>query len=134
VRSIIATPCQNPHKGPSIKDVRTKLQKVDPLPPCSQNVRTVSIPYPPHPPPCPCGHTINFEKPDIFCTKKCGHPHLKTPSLSEKCPHRKNLLPLTADVLYRRPLISDGFSQSQNWTNFDLELDRFRRILTWTFD
>jgi len=28
-------------------------------------------------PVCPCGHTLNFEKPEIFCTKKCGHPDLK---------------------------------------------------------
>ena len=31
-------------KGLSIKDVRTKLQKLIPLPPCAQNVRTASTP------------------------------------------------------------------------------------------
>jgi len=32
---------------------------------------------------CPCRHTINFEKSEVFCTKKCGRPHMK------------NLFPLT---------------------------------------
>jgi len=27
-------------------------------------------------PPCPCGHSIYFEKSEVFCTKKCGRPHL----------------------------------------------------------
>jgi len=31
------------------------------------------------PPHCPCGHTINFEKSDVFCTKKCGRQHRKNP-------------------------------------------------------
>jgi len=39
------------------KDVHTKSRKIDPCPPC------------------PCGHTINFEKFEVFCTKKCGRPH-----------------------------------------------------------
>jgi len=34
-------------------------------------------------PPCPCGHTINFKKFEVFCSKKCGCPN---PPLSEKCP------------------------------------------------
>jgi len=29
------------------------------------------------PPPCPCGHTINFKKSEVFYTKKCRRPHLK---------------------------------------------------------
>jgi len=29
--------------------------------------------------PCPCGHTINFEKSEVLCTKKCERPHLKNP-------------------------------------------------------
>jgi len=28
---------------------------------------------------CPFGHTINFEKSDVFCTKNCKRPHLKNP-------------------------------------------------------
>jgi len=46
-------------KGPSIKDVRTKSRKIEPL------VRKMSAlaQTPPH---CPCGHTINFEKIDVF--------------------------------------------------------------------
>jgi len=28
---------------------------------------------------CPCGHTLNFEKYVVFCTKKCRPPHLKNP-------------------------------------------------------
>jgi len=38
-------------------------------------------------PPCPCGHTINFEKSQVFIAKKRGRPHLKQKLLSEKCPH-----------------------------------------------
>jgi len=60
----------------SIKDVRTKSRKID------------------HPPPCPCGHPINFEKPEVLCTKTCEPP------LSTKCPHWTT--PFTADVLYGR--------------------------------
>jgi len=52
-----------------------------------------------HPlPPCTCGHTINFEKFEVFCTKKCRRPHLKNPLLS--CPHWTNPpSPLTANVI-----------------------------------
>jgi len=28
----------------------------------------------------PCGHTINYENFEVFCTKKCGRPHLKNSS------------------------------------------------------
>jgi len=45
-------------------------------------------------PSCPSGHTMNFKKSDVFCTKKCGRPHLKNPLP----------LPLTVDVFYGRPL------------------------------
>jgi len=55
-----------------MKDVCTKSQKIDPF----------------HP--CPCGHTINFEKSEVFCTKKCGRPHLKNLPL---CPHWTNTFP-----------------------------------------
>jgi len=40
-------------------------------------------------------HRENFEKLEVFCTKKCGRPHLKNfpPPLSEKCPQWANPLP-----------------------------------------
>jgi len=53
---------------------RTSAQNHEKLTP-SPLVRTGSTPFPP----CPCGHTINFEKFDIFCTKKCGRSHSKNP-------------------------------------------------------
>jgi len=52
--------------GPSIKDVRTKSRKIDPT--CPQNARTGPNPLPP----CLCGHTINFEKSEVFCSSNCG--------------------------------------------------------------
>jgi len=73
-------------KGPFIKDVRIKLRKIDPL------VRL---------------YTINFEKSEVFCSKKCGRPHLRNSLLP--CP--KNVrtkqipLPLTADVFHGQLLI-----------------------------
>jgi len=39
---------------------------------CLQNVRTGSTL-----PPFPCGHALNFEKSEMFCTKKFGRPHMK---------------------------------------------------------
>jgi len=54
--------------------VHTKSQKIDLLPPC------------------PCGHTINFEKSEVFYTKNCGRPLLSSP-LSEKCTHWTNPFP-----------------------------------------
>jgi len=47
----------------AIKTVCTKSRKIDPLLPC------------------PCGHTINFDKSCYFYAKKCGRPHLKIPPL-----------------------------------------------------
>jgi len=82
------------YKGPSIKDVRTKSRKIDSLPPC---------PHWPKPS-CPCGYTINFKKSEVFCTKKCGRPHLKNPSLLVRKMSALDKLPSTADVFYERPL------------------------------
>jgi len=59
--------------GPFIKDIHTKSRKIDPPPSLS------ALAEPPLPP-CPYKHTINFEISEVFCTKKCGRPHLKTPS------------------------------------------------------
>jgi len=51
-------------------------------------------------------HTINFEKSEVFYTKKCGRPHLSSP-----CPKnvRTGQTPssLSADVFYGRPLSYD---------------------------
>jgi len=56
------------------------------------------------PSPLVCADTINFEKPEVFCTKKCGRPHLTNPLFP--CPHWTNpLSPLTADVFYGQSLI-----------------------------
>jgi len=83
---------------PSIKDVRTKSRKIDHLSPCPQNVRIGSTP------PCPCGHTINFKNSKVFCTKKCGRPHLKNPLFP--CPQNVRIgQPPLTDVFYGRPLI-----------------------------
>jgi len=53
------------HKGPSIKDVRTKSRKIDPSPLSAKCPHKLN-------PPCPCGNTINFEKSEVFYAKKCG--------------------------------------------------------------
>jgi len=84
------------YKGPSIKDVRTKSRKINP----SLLVRKMSALAQPPFSPCSCGHTINFEKSDDFCTKKCGRPHLKNPL--PPC----NRLSQSANVFYGQPLIS----------------------------
>jgi len=85
--------------GPSIKDVRTKSQKLDLF---SHLVRKMSALAQPTLR-CPCGHTISFKNSGVFCAKKCERPHLKTPSLSEKYPHWTNPFPLTADDFYGQP-------------------------------
>jgi len=78
-------------KGQSIKNVRTKSTTL----PCPNWLKPL--------PPCPCGHTINFEKPEVFGTKKYGRLHLKNPL--SPCPHWTNHpSPLTVDVFYGRPL------------------------------
>jgi len=56
------------NKGPSIKDIGTKLQKIYPCP-CPHWLKSF--------PTCLCRYTINFEKSQVFCTQKCGHPHLR---------------------------------------------------------
>jgi len=45
-----------------------------------------------NPPPLSCGHTINFEKSEVFCTQKCWRPELDPLSnLSTKCPRGRLL-------------------------------------------
>jgi len=58
-------------KGSSIKDVRTKSRKVDLSFPLVCKMSALAQPL------CPCGHTMNFEKSEFFCTKKCERLHLK---------------------------------------------------------
>jgi len=82
-------------KESSIKNVRTKSQKIDP----SLLVHKIYALAQP-PPPCPCGHTINFENLEVFCTKKCGRPLVRKISGLDKLPS-----PLTANIFYGRPLM-----------------------------
>jgi len=72
-------------KGPSIKNVCTKSRKIDPLPPCPQNVGTGSSP-----PPLSVRTYHKFRKIRSFLHQKRKLSALDNPS------------PLTADVLYGR--------------------------------
>jgi len=82
------------------------LRRLYSIPPVNRGKRPFIKEVEKNLPPCPFGHTINFEKFEGFCAKKCGRPHLMTPSLSEKCPHWTNSPPpLIADVFYGRLLI-----------------------------
>jgi len=54
------------------------------------------------PPPCPCGHTINFEKSEVFVPKSTDVRILKYPLVRKMS--ALNNSALTADVFYRRPL------------------------------
>jgi len=65
-------------------------------------VRKMSALAQPSSSPCPCGHSINFEKSDVFSTRKCGRPHLKNalPPCSQNVRTGQTLSPLTADILY----------------------------------
>jgi len=66
-------------------------------------------------PSCPCGHTITFEKSDVFLIKKCGCPHLNPPSPSPQNVRTGQAPPpRSADVLYGRPL-------SITWKAFSLK-------------
>jgi len=62
-----------------------------------------SLSGPTHLSPCPCIHTKNFENFNVFCTKKCGRPHLKPPSLSEKCPYWTTPLHDCGRLLWKVP-------------------------------
>jgi len=63
-------------------------------------------------PPWLCGHTINFEKFDVFAPKIL-RPHLKTLTpLFKKYLHWTNPLLMTADVLYGQPLVRRNFGDS----------------------
>jgi len=87
------------HKGRPHKIAKNCL----PSPPCPKNVRTGSTPLLP----CPCGHTISFEKSEVFCFKKCTvHTSVYEESALSTLdnPH-----PLSADVLYERPLTAANY-------------------------
>jgi len=60
---------------------KRRPQKIDPLPPCSHNIRTGSNP------PCPCGNTINSKNPDIFAPKSADARIWRT---LLPCPHWTN--------------------------------------------
>jgi len=55
--------------GPFIKDVSTKSQKLTSL--------SAKYPYWLNLP-SSCRHKVNFKNSEVFCTKKCERPHLKT--------------------------------------------------------
>jgi len=50
---------------PSIKDIRTKSRKIDPPPSLS-----AKYPHCSPSPPCPCGHTLNFEMSGVIFHQK----------------------------------------------------------------
>jgi len=75
-------------KGLSIKDVSTKSQKIDFL------IRTGSTPS------CPCEHTINFKKSEIFRTKKCGRPHHENPFPLVRKISALDIASWTTDVIF----------------------------------
>jgi len=54
-------------------------------------------------PPCLCGHTIYFKKYEVFCSKKCGHPHLKTSLVRKKSVLDKTLPPNCGRLLWTTP-------------------------------
>jgi len=55
------------------------------------------------PPCCPSGHTLNYEKSDVFCTKECGRLNLKnTPSLLSAM---ENFLSPSSGVFYGQPQV-----------------------------
>jgi len=89
-------------KGPSIKDVRTKLQKVySPLfTKCPQWLTPLLLLHGSQSL-CPCGHTINFEKNSKFLHQKVrpSASEKKSP-LIEKCPHWTPPYPIISDALY----------------------------------
>jgi len=90
---------QNPIRHrPSIKDVCTKSRKIDP----PLIVRKMSaLAQPIHP--CPCGHTKNFEKSEVFLQQAVRTPAFEDPPPPyAKCPHWTN--PQIADVFYGQPL------------------------------
>jgi len=71
---------------------------------------------------CPGGHTINFRKVQYFFTKKCGRLHLKTSSLSAKCPHWKN--PPFPETLIAKTLANSLIKKSKDSDSFSIRFLR----------
>jgi len=72
----------------------------------SERFRTGSIPFLS---PCPCGHTIIFEKSEVFCNLKYRKSNTEKPfPLPSPCPQhvrtRQTLSPLTVEVFINGPL------------------------------
>jgi len=55
---------------------------------------------------CPCGHNINFEVSEVFCTKTCGRPHLKNHLLSAICPRWSSPPPIWLQTPFLENLLS----------------------------
>jgi len=90
-------------KGPSIKDVRTKSRKIDPAPPCSQNVPTGSIPLLPP-------LAINFKNFKVFLHQKRWMSASEGTLLSANCLHWSNpLSPDCRSLLWKAPNVSFAF-------------------------
>jgi len=68
---------------------KTPPRKINPLPLFPKNVRTGLTPSPP----CPCGHTVNFQNPKFL--------QQKVQMSASKEPHLTN--PLNADIFYDSP-------------------------------
>jgi len=85
-------PCFYSSADKSLKTSAQNREKMALLAPLSALAQALSTP-------CPCGHTINIEKSEVFCTKKCGRPHLKTPRPS----------PLTAGVYVQYRIVEKKF-------------------------
>jgi len=102
-------------KGSAVhKSVRKNLEKLTLLPLCPHWLN----------PPCPYGHTINFEKSVVFCTKKCGRPHLKNPPPPPHCgrlfwtsPNFKRNNETSRFTLERYPCINKIFRWSRFFLN-----------------
>jgi len=63
--------------------------------------------------PCPCRHTINFKKSEVFCPKKCGRPHLKYPLVRKMSALDKSLL--SADVFLWTALYQCHTCTTHSW-------------------
>jgi len=74
-----------------------------------------------------CGHTINSEKSDVFCTKKCGRPHLKYPSPFVRKMSALDTPTPTADVFYGQPLIKK--KKTASFSDHDADNSRISNLL-----
>jgi len=74
---------------------------------------------------CPCGHTINIEKSEVFCTKKYGRPHLKNSPLSalDKPPFGRLLWTTPTSYNPHQRLIMQFYIQTGNPSYINLLCD-----------